>query len=808
MTDEFLVQRARNISTKVEETPTDANFGDAYACALCGQEVVLVKPYTDRHGIGYRQHFRHQPDTLVQDCEWRSPAEVQEIRDEAVRSFEEEIRNRRLRLFLELDAYSDAFRLKTTLRALSNEELQVIRDASGRRPVDAISVKAPSALRTVHAQEFLPAMGSATIELQPNAIRHELQIDAPGEFELKGTWTAEGIGTHSVFVGQSDSAEYIRDVQYLSEGETVFVFAGASETPPVGSDVLQLGRHRIIRLTVERSSEAWLKKRIRSLKAIGTSPVRVSVILPFLHDPRAERFIAASPGTRCLLAVTPPENSDPSFEVVGWYGHEYHQFTLPPTGLGKPRFIEFTAPNTPGRLLVHWPGAKGRDTRLHIMPVAEKYADYDAIYPDFGVRNTATNQRALAEFGEKMVLEADLAPDRDRVVTVPDVALLGYAHLEVRLTATYPTHEGPDRRVLEGATHAEDFPTRVRDIFEAGAREVVVDFDTLGQVAIECSYYYEQRKRNERREAEARHKLSEPSKQPAPPRLVPSRPVEAPVPDPLEALQAKIRAQVSRAPPKPPPEPPRVKQPTKQSHLERLENDATLRARLFKLRPFPRRISREFASKVAGLAIKPSTRDELSAWRKAIHRFIERLPSDEVPTMPKKAPIKRVEDSHRSDPVIPQVKTPVEPVAADVSARFATPQDELDHLQIERARIESRIEELQRMLASKPTQPPQTPSAPVSRRQALKARLEKAEAATTSAEEAGTVRVTPATMHRMSRELEKRIAAFDGDLPAEASVLFVTSLYGCPQNVAEAFFAQRGKAITAALVRARRTRDA
>lgn len=611
-----------------EDLPEKANPHEIYTCLNCHQRLQVIEARIDPGNIPVRQHYRHRKDALHKRCQWRTLEEVGIIRTEAIHEARAARQEKRLRVFLERRTYADDFEMLAQLPALTDEDARAFRMATSRNPAEVLSVSSSTVRSRLLPQLLLPNQGAMRVALDAAQNEHSIKIEGPTDFSIKGIWSAKNV-QKAVFIGQEESAELVASPKYVTEGTTLFFRKRMTNIHP-DAFVVKVQNKDYVRITATNQNFEWIKAQVPSLIALDSAPLRVNIILPFLHDPRAERSIRAPVGEKCVLAVVAGKKLDPELDVIDIGLADSAFETLPATGVAKPRFIEFSMPSSQRQLIVLWPYVGGREITLDIAPAPdEAYGGLQA--PDFGVEVIETGRTALAEFEDVLVLETNkrielnrrLAGSDEHPVWPQSVKLCGFKGMRVMLRSEYPNAEGQPRWREEGFVTEAQFTERIESILRNGSRRVEVDFGPLGHVMLQFDYFYDQRVKEEREERERReaHRAKLLHGGPTPKLAQSPRPLAISALDALEARSQRLREEARRR------EVAAKQQEEDENEYERILKDPALQRRIRQERMEPRDVNRTRTARILQISPTPESDGLIAAWRYAIRRWVKENPA-------------------------------------------------------------------------------------------------------------------------------------------------------------------------------------
>jgi hypothetical protein len=467
-------------------------FRPPYFCRRCDQRLEL------RRGSRVRDYFAHWRNALDRDCPLLQQG-GDDVQFETTRRSSIAHATDRLRLFIRVDGYQNEGRLYGVLPAFTADDL------------DEENIVLASAGTTRHVQisDLAPANAQGWIELLPDQDQYEVHI-RPESLTIGGRWRAKGTGPGGFFVGDEHQAEYVYDPKRVTSGDWLYVPAMEEAGPP-GATQLRIGEEILYKMRANGPTLNWLKQRVPDLR-VDEDPLRVDILLPFAADVNAQTsgVIQGPAGSTALLAIVPPHTNDPLLELYPIPFREGAMKTVPHAGLGKIRFIELTIdPQKARRLLIHWPGRKGRDVTLDIAPTEANPVSAAPSILAFGVRIRgqpllhAVHEPTLEVKPILMMADGPVAPNLELVC--PD----RYA---VELLPEFLDAKGGRINRSEGSVNADQFDASIKDILARGPEKVTVRFPGVGTIELRTPVFHdhirrqeEERRRHQEREAQDRN---------------------------------------------------------------------------------------------------------------------------------------------------------------------------------------------------------------------------------------------------------------------------------------------------------------
>lgn len=337
------------------------HWGKYYRCIKCGG---FLDPRQGEVNVWYFAHAKLDP--TGENCILRTKKGLEDLLQRfRISPVEKSESNKQIRLVLSPNPYTKTVRLFGILPVLRWEDLidpAEVNDALGSLVFHGVGIKSLPQSRIFH-----PSEPEVKVELDPNADRYELTIGTQNlrykSLDLIGNWKAEPISVKDVFFGESNRAERRSSNTRLKKGDTLFIVLKEDVQENIeGCENLVLGTWKIIKFEVNDGNRKLVNRFIEV--GADTDNFYVDIILPPYATPNSESPISGKPASEALIAVTPPREKDPEFEIVSVPLGKENKI-LSRNGNGVPRIF---CPRFPiegsRRLSVHW-GNEHRVINLH-----------------------------------------------------------------------------------------------------------------------------------------------------------------------------------------------------------------------------------------------------------------------------------------------------------------------------------------------------------------------------------------------------------------------------------------------------------
>ena len=332
-----------------------------YTCIECG---CFLDPRQGEINVWYFAHERLDPTS--EKCPLRTKEGLEDLLQRfRISPVEKSESKKQIRLVLSPNPYIKTVKLYGILPVLRWENLTdpaEVNDVLKSLVLHGVGIKSfPQSLI------FHPSEPEAKVELDPNADRYELTIGTQNlrykSLDLIGNWKAEPISVKDAFFGESNRAERRSSNARLKKGDTLFIVLKEDFQENIeGCENLVLGTWKIIKFEVNDGNRKLVNRFIEV--GADTDNFYVDIILPPYATPNSESPISGKPASEALIAVTPPREKDPEFEIVSVPLGKENKI-LSRNGNGVPRIF---CPRFPiegsRRLSVHW-GNEHRVINLH-----------------------------------------------------------------------------------------------------------------------------------------------------------------------------------------------------------------------------------------------------------------------------------------------------------------------------------------------------------------------------------------------------------------------------------------------------------
>lgn len=358
MTDPLI----RYATDPLTQSVVDAQAGHLarhdFICIRCGGRLIL------RQGPIRIRHFAHFGDEAAQSCPLYTGGQYEDlIKELRTSEIENAERAKRIRLIVICPPYGRSLRVCGILPPVSWGEIP--REEELLALLTSMRFSTKGIITIPVGDTFHPSNSEALLELDPNAERVELVISGIDYPLLAGTWTADPIKEGDVFAGEPSRGVRIEQLRQIGSGETVFVFTSSRPSHlPSGVREYRAGTWHVTSFEIDEVN-ASLLIRLSGQEWLDPRSFYVDIVLPRDVDPRSRAPIEGAAGSKLTIAIWPPADLDPVFEVVSIPLGAEGLVEVPAAGYGKPRWHQATFPERGSlRLSVHW-ADRHRAIHLH-----------------------------------------------------------------------------------------------------------------------------------------------------------------------------------------------------------------------------------------------------------------------------------------------------------------------------------------------------------------------------------------------------------------------------------------------------------
>jgi hypothetical protein len=344
----------------------------------------------------------------------------------------------------------------------------------------------------VELVDLLPNGGAGWIELDPTAPRFRIDI-RPVELVNGGSWISRGIEPGDTFIGSADWGRFVSAPRRISGGQQLYLVGAPGTLARLPSEERYLlGRLEVVRLAANEAQLAALRTIIPNIE-LDFEGLRVDVVSPLSVPPSETTLgrIRIPRGKEILLSVSLPQDKDRPLEVFPIPFRGQGQVTIPPAGLGSPRFLRLKLEGDESqRILIHWPFETERDWVLDFISVEPRPSPpLSEVDPLIGLSLEA-GPVLNPLYYPKVSLLAKSDPRGSPIL--PRVLLVAPEGFSIGLKGEFPGEDG-NPVWIEDPNRADSstIESRLKDIFARGCRTLEIGFGTLGHVTLSSTGFFD-----------------------------------------------------------------------------------------------------------------------------------------------------------------------------------------------------------------------------------------------------------------------------------------------------------------------------
>lgn len=449
-----------------------------YTCIECGS---FLDPRQGEVNVWYFAHARLDPTS--EECPLRTKEGLENLLQRFRKSDVEKSESKKqIRLVLSPNPYIKTVKLYGILPVLRWEDLA--NPVEVKDVLNSLTFQGEGIISPLQSRIFHPSEPEAKVELDPNADKYELKIKTSNfkyKSHLIGDWKAEPISVKDVFSGESNRAERRSSNSRFRNGDTFFVVQNENFQEKIEScENLVMGPWKIIKFEVNDKN----KKLINRFTGIDadTDNFFVDIILPPYATPNSESPISGKPESEALIAVTPPRERDPEFEIVSIPLGEENKI-LPRDGNGVPRIF---CPHFPSegsrRLSVHW-GNEHRVINLHAESGNKTFQKPWIEDVELGLElRTDGNITKFNPWNIEGAISIESVKVKENRIALN---LIGPGEFKIDIIGIF-SEESEDRGLIRKWDMALEDAKSILDSWTKGdCNRIILDYDSLGRIELD-----------------------------------------------------------------------------------------------------------------------------------------------------------------------------------------------------------------------------------------------------------------------------------------------------------------------------------
>lgn len=452
---------------------------DYYTCIECGS---FLEPRQGDVMVWFFAHARLDPSS--KECLLRTKEGLEDLLQRfRMSDVEKSESKKQIRLVLSSNPYTKTVRLFGVLPVLRWGAFTgpaEVNDALNSLIFHGVGIKSFPQSRIFH-----PSEPEAKIELDPNADKYELTINTQNlrfkSLDLIGNWKAEPISVKDVFSGESNRVERRSRNTHFKKGDTLFIVLQKDFQEKIeGCENFVFGPWNIIKFEVNDKNKK-LVNRFIEVNA-DTDTFYVDIILPPYATPNSESPISGKPESDALIAVIPPLERDPEFEIVSVPLGKENKI-LHSKGKGVPRiFVPHFPINGSNRLSVHW-GNEHRVINFHAESGNKSLQKPWIEDVELGLElRTDRKIRKINPWSFEDAIPIESKNIRENMI---DLNLIGPKEFKIDMIGTFSEESEYKGLIRKWDTALEDAESIMDSWIKEDCNRIILDYNSLGRIELD-----------------------------------------------------------------------------------------------------------------------------------------------------------------------------------------------------------------------------------------------------------------------------------------------------------------------------------
>jgi len=450
-----------------------------YTCIECGS---FLDPRQGEVNVWYFAHAKLDPTS--EECPLRTKEGLEDLLQRfRISPVEKSESKKQIRLVLSPNPYNKTVKLYGILPVLRWEDLT--KPAEVNDVLNSLTFQGEGIISPLQSWRFHPSEPEAKIELDPNADKYELTIDTQNprykSVYLIKNWTAEPISVKDVFSGESNRAERRSSNSRFRNGDTIFIVQKEDFQEKIeGCENLVMGPWKIIKFEVNDKNIKIVNRFIEV--SADTDNFYVDIILPPYATPNSESPISGKPESNALIAVTPPKERDPEFEIVSVPLGKENKI-LSRNGNGVPRIF---CPRFPiegsRRLSVHW-GNEHRVINLHAETGKKTFQKPWMEDVEFGLElRTDGKRKLLNPWSIEGAISIESVKVKENRI---DLNLIGPEEFKIDVKGYFSEESDYRGLICMWDTSLEKAESILNSWIKEDCNRIILDYDSLGIIELD-----------------------------------------------------------------------------------------------------------------------------------------------------------------------------------------------------------------------------------------------------------------------------------------------------------------------------------
>lgn len=351
--------------------------------------------------------------------------------------------------------------------------------------LDGVSILSDEILVEFNPRQFHPRNAEVLVQLEPSASKFEIYVNyTKNEINIAGKWSTIAIANGDLFIGEPYRAERIYANRSLSDGDYIFLIL--EELPrevPNYFGVYSMGPWHVLAFEFNEAIRPFIFSHSRE-QTVDENFFHTDILDPGYTDPRPGSPIPGLSGSKCMIAILPPNNLDPEFEIIPLPLDREKLILVPPKGAGLPRFIKLPFPQIGSkRFNIHW-GGRHRLIHLHTVDeLAYRKLSFEHAESRIGLF-FPVDARLVTPWGAEQSITIKVTREGG---VIDSMEFVGPKGMSVELEGQFSEDAEMSGFVLMKDVLLTEVISRLNDWIYEGCQEVLINFDGLGQITLKLN---------------------------------------------------------------------------------------------------------------------------------------------------------------------------------------------------------------------------------------------------------------------------------------------------------------------------------
>lgn len=440
---------------------------DYYRCPEC------KGPLTPRKGSQREHHYAHKIGYLKNNnCSLGTEQDLEELRKRYRKPKGLEDREKkRIELILQ-ETYEERAILLGKIPALNWERFDTHEEVN----LDNLEISSSGVVTSIIPSNFHPSEPEVLFEIKPGVREFKVDIKSDKFEKISGKWTAEGLSTRDIFVGEPKRAKRIGNLNSVSKDDWIYIIVSKKpKNLPEYANIYKVGEWNAIGFRVEDDKDNILEA-YTDVQETDNSNFGSKILLPARADPVSDIPIEGSPDSDLLVAIEPIKGTDPEFEIIPFDSEEDAEI-IEKKGSDTLRYINIKFPDTGSKKYSIYQKWTKRHSTVSLSTVSiKKVKDlYKEKTPDFGLKIKDKVFNLLSQE------RSDIKIKRSQI---NDLTLLGPDGLSLDVKAVFSEENDMPNKVRRDDVQFDQIKPMLLHWTHQECEEIEFDFDAAGKLKI------------------------------------------------------------------------------------------------------------------------------------------------------------------------------------------------------------------------------------------------------------------------------------------------------------------------------------